>query len=96
MTIDFGVAKDVEARSTGEPGQRTFHLRIIGEVGQSASLKLEKQHLVGLLTGLRELLAKTKGCVVEVIMKDISTVRYEPRRLWEWARIAAEETERYA
>ncbi len=58
MTIDFGVAKDVEARSTGEPGRRTFHLRIIGEAGQSASLKLEKQHLVGLLTGLHEMLAK--------------------------------------
>jgi uncharacterized repeat protein (TIGR03847 family) len=58
MTIDFGIAQDVEARSTGESGQRTFHLRILGEAGQSASLKLEKQHLVGLLTGLRELLAK--------------------------------------
>jgi uncharacterized repeat protein (TIGR03847 family) len=60
MTTNFGVAKDVEARSTGEPGQRTFHLRIIGEAGQSASLKLEKQHLVGLLTGLREILAKIR------------------------------------
>lgn len=29
-------------------------------------------------------------------MKDISTVRYQPRRLWEWARIAMEEVERYA
>ena len=28
------------------------------------------------------------GCIVEVIMKDISTLRYEPRRLWEWAGIA--------
>jgi hypothetical protein len=26
-------------------------------------------------------------------MKDISTVRYEPQRLWEWARIAMEEVE---
>jgi hypothetical protein len=40
---------------------------------------------------LREALEKTRGCVVEVIMKDISTVRYEPQRLWEWARIAMEE-----
>ena len=24
-------------------------------------------------------------------MKDISTVRYEPQRLWEWSRIALEE-----
>ncbi len=33
-------------------------------------------------------LERTSGCVVEVIMKDISTVRYEPRRLWEWSEIA--------
>ena len=32
---------------------------------------------------LVEVLEKTSGCVVEVIMKDISTVRYEPQRLWE-------------
>ncbi|HEY64227.1 MAG TPA: hypothetical protein G4O02_06605 [Caldilineae bacterium] len=43
---------------------------------------------------LREALEKMRGCAVEVIMKDISTVRYEPQRLWEWAKIAAEETER--
>jgi len=29
-------------------------------------------------------------------MKDISTVRYQPQRLWEWAQIAAEVTEKYA
>ena len=28
------------------------------------------------------------GCPVEFILKDISTVRYEPQRLWEWADIA--------
>jgi hypothetical protein len=28
-------------------------------------------------------------------MKDISTVRYRPQRLWEWARIAMEEAERH-
>ena len=39
--------------------------------------------------------AKAHGCVVEVIMKDISTVRYEPYRLWEWAAMAAEVTKRY-
>lgn len=58
--IDFGVAEEVEARSTGKPGQRTFHLRVLGQGGQSASLKLEKQHLVGLRTGLREILAKVQ------------------------------------
>jgi hypothetical protein len=30
----------------------------------------------------------------EVIMKDVSTVRYEPKRLWEWERIAMEVVQR--
>lgn len=33
-------------------------------------------------------LKKLKGCFVEIIMKDISTIRNEPRRLYEWSRIA--------
>ena len=40
---------------------------------------------------LVSVLKKTRGtCHVEIIMKDISTVRYQPQRLWEWARIATE------
>jgi hypothetical protein len=39
--------------------------------------------------------AKAHGCVVEVIMKDVSTVRYEPERLWQWAQMASELTEQY-
>ncbi len=35
---------------------------------------------------LRETLEITRDCVVEVIMKDISTMRYQPQRLWEWSR----------
>ena len=38
------------------------------------------------LKNLREVLEKMKDCAVEVIMKDISTVRYQPQRLWEWSR----------
>jgi hypothetical protein len=34
------------------------------------------------------------GCFVEIHLKDISTVRNEPRRLTEWERIAKEEAER--
>jgi hypothetical protein len=30
------------------------------------------------------------GCPLEFILKDISTVRYEPQRLWAWADIAME------
>lgn len=38
-------------------------------------------------------LSITKNCSVEIIMKDISTVGYEPQRLWEWIKIASEATE---
>jgi hypothetical protein len=45
---------------------------------------------------LREFLQAARGCHVELIMKDISTVRYHPQRLWEWARIAMETAEEFA
>ncbi len=37
---------------------------------------------------LVEALAKARGCTLEIIMKDISTVRDEPQRLWEWSHLA--------
>lgn len=45
---------------------------------------------------IEEFLDKARGCHVELIMKDISTVRYYPQRLWEWASIAVELAEQYA
>jgi hypothetical protein len=47
-------------------------------------------------SALETALEQTRGCVLEVIMKDISTVRHEPHRLWEWAAMATELTDRYA
>lgn len=46
---------------------------------------------------LERVLEKTtkKGCIVEIIMKDISTVRYEPWRLWEWAETAEETVRKF-
>ncbi len=41
---------------------------------------------------LRKSLDEARGCKVEVILKDISTIRFEPHRLDEWARMAMEET----
>jgi len=32
-----------------------------------------------------------RECHIELIMKDISTVKYDPRRLWEWEQICMEE-----
>jgi hypothetical protein len=44
---------------------------------------------------IRDFLVQTEGeCHVEFIMKDISTVNYEPRRLWEWEGICMEEVKR--
>ena len=36
------------------------------------------------------------GCPLELIFKDISTVRYEPQRLWRWAEITMEVAEESA
>ncbi len=40
---------------------------------------------------LRAFLDQARGCAVEVIMKDVSTVRYHPQRLWAWEKMAMEE-----
>ena len=45
------------------------------------------------LTGILE---RLRGMHVEIIMKDISTVCYEPQRLWDWARIASEVAQEFA
>jgi hypothetical protein len=38
---------------------------------------------------LKKLLEKARGTRIEIIMKDISTVRGEPQRLWEWVAMAS-------
>jgi hypothetical protein len=45
---------------------------------------------------LVEFLEASRGCHRELIMKDISTVRYDPQRLWQWAEMATEVAEDYA
>jgi hypothetical protein len=44
---------------------------------------------------LTAFLDKARGCHVEVILKDISTVRYDPQRLWAWEKIAMQVVENY-
>ncbi|MCL2703194.1 MAG: hypothetical protein FWE91_06265 [Defluviitaleaceae bacterium] len=41
------------------------------------------------LTRIRDI-CKRYGHPLELIQKDISTVKYKPQRLWEWVRIAKE------
>ena len=46
---------------------------------------------------MEDWMVATEGrCHVEFILKDLSTVLYEPQRLWEMARIAMEVSEEYA
>ena len=37
---------------------------------------------------LRDVFEKTRGCIVEVLMKDLHEVRNEPHRMWEWVDMA--------
>lgn len=57
-----------------------------------AILAAENWNLDAARQELEEDLEKTKNCAVEVIMKDISTCRRQPHRLWEWADMAMELT----
>lgn len=50
----------------------------------------------GIRRGLRESLEKTKGCMVEVIMKDNHTIGNRPENLVDWCHVAREEAERIA
>jgi hypothetical protein len=45
---------------------------------------------------LRRVLEAAKGCRVELILKDITTCRNEPQRIWAWADIAMRLVEEYA
>ena len=58
-----------------------------------AFLATDVWHPEDVRADLTDLLEKTRGCHVEIVLKDISTVRNQPHRLWEWAEIARQVTE---
>ncbi len=60
MTIDFGLARGIDAQSFGQPGQRTFRLRVVGAAFESASLWMEKEHLQALSLSLQQVLSELK------------------------------------
>ena len=80
--------------------------RIINQVGgdyvvsrkpSPAILAEDEWHPERARRALRDFLERASGrCHVELIMKDISTVRYQPQRLWQWAMIAMEVAEEFA
>ena len=58
MTADLGRARAVDALTFGDPGQRTFQLRVIGGGNVAASLWMEKQHLQQLNLAFAQVLAQ--------------------------------------
>jgi uncharacterized repeat protein (TIGR03847 family) len=58
MTIEFGVAHGIDAQSFGQPGQRTFRLRVLGASGESASLWMEKEQMQALSIALKQMLSQ--------------------------------------
>lgn len=58
MTIDLGLARAIDAEEFGEPGQRTFRLRVIGAASHTASLWLEKEQVQALSLALTQMLAQ--------------------------------------
>jgi hypothetical protein len=61
-----------------------------------AFVAMEQWHPDLVRRDLEEKLQKARHCIVEIHLKDISTVRYQPQRLWDWARIASEVTAQFA
>src|SRR5881628_2517549 len=59
MTIDIGSVIAVDVQTFGEPGQRTFRMRLVGAGDQTASLWLEKQQLQALDMAFAQMLAQT-------------------------------------
>ena len=58
MTADFGYAERICAEAFGEPGQRTFRLRIEGTGGLTGTLWLEKQQVQALELAMRQMVAQ--------------------------------------
>jgi len=57
---DFGKVDTLEAEAIGQPGQRTFRLRIRNET-DAASIWLEKEQMAALSLAIRQILAQLSG-----------------------------------
>ncbi len=58
MTIEFGLLRGIDAQSFGQPGQRTFRLRVVGAGAESASLWMEKEQMQALSIALKQMLSQ--------------------------------------
>jgi uncharacterized repeat protein (TIGR03847 family) len=60
MAIELGLARFVDAETFGEPGQRTFRLRMSGASGETARLWMEKQQLIALSMAMGQALSQLR------------------------------------
>jgi hypothetical protein len=68
---------------------------VVSRKPSPAILAEDEWHSERARAAIREFLDEAgSACHIELIMKDISTVRYQPQRLWQWAEIATEEAEK--
>lgn len=58
MTIELGLARGIDSQAFGQPGQRTFRLRISGSDGESASLWMEKEQMQALSIAIKQMMAQ--------------------------------------
>lgn len=58
MTEEFGLSQGADVQTFGQPGQRTFRLRVVGEQAQTASVWLEKEQLQALSLAIRQMLGQ--------------------------------------
>lgn len=58
MTVDFEIARGIDAQAFGQPGQRTFRLRIVGAAAETGSLWMEKEQMQALSLALKQMLSQ--------------------------------------
>lgn len=75
---DFGRADVMDAEAIGEPGRRTFRLRVLSR-GDAASLWLEKEQLTALTLAIRQLLEQTDDEDADDGEEDAPRVRFPDR-----------------
>jgi len=61
-----------------------------------ALLSVKTWDLDGIRADLRRVMEQTRGCAVEIIMKDLHACCNKPHRMWDWTRLAVEAAEEFA
>lgn len=76
---DFGVIDRLQASSVGLPGQRTFRLQFVNEVGDSAALWIEKEQMQALGSAIEQLMAQLSGSpLVDIVTLEGGVLPAEP------------------